>query len=407
VTRIVRLAAGGDGVGQLADGRTVFVPRTAPGDLVELTRVREHRRFARARAGRIVEPSPLRTEPSCPHYVRDDCGGCQMQHLRPDAQREARRGFVGDALRRIGGIDVADPALEPAPSDWEYRTKLTLHSDGARIGLHPIDQPAAVFDLEVCLITMPALMALWREVRARRRFLPARFRHVVLRLDQGGGLHLIVEVAGVAPWRRAEELGAALAEAGHPATLWLRPEGGAAQVASGSDDAFPATVFEQVHPVMGQRARSHALELLGDVGGKVVWDLYAGIGETTRALRQRGAMVHSVEADRRAVAYAERREALPADGRSRWVAARAEDAVSQLPRADLVITNPPRTGMDGHVSATLDAGGAARIAYVACDPATLARDVKRLAAYRLTHVRAFDLFPQTAHVESVALLERR
>lgn len=407
MTRILRLAAGGDGIGRLPDGRTVFVPRSAPGDVVELTRVREHRRYARARIARVVEASTLRTEPPCPHYVRDDCGGCQLQHIAPAAQREARRGFVGDALRRIGALDAQDPELEAAPADWGYRTKLTLHSDGARIGLHPVDQPAAVFDLDVCLITSPALMALWREVRARRELLPRRLRHVVLRLDRQGGLHLVVEMEGAAPWPDAGKLAAALTAAETPATLWLRPEKGVARVVSGSSEAFPATVFEQVHPAMGDRVRDHALTLAGDVADRTVWDLYAGIGETTRALLARGATVHSVESDRRAVAHAEGAGVPTLAHRARWVAARAEDAVANLPRADLVITNPPRTGMDERVTAALDAGPAVRIVYISCDPATLARDIRLLTAYRLAHVRAFDLFPQTAHVESVALLEHR
>lgn len=407
MTRILRLAAGGDGIGHLPDGRTVFVPRSAPGDVVDLARIREHRRYARARIGRLVESSPLRTDPACPHYVRDDCGGCQLQHLSGDAQRTARRAFVGDALRRIGGLDVADPELEPAPSDWEYRTKLTLHADGARIGLHPVDQPAAVFDLEVCLITAPSLLALWREVRARRHLLPRRLRHVVLRLDRSGGLHLVVETAGAAPWPHADELHAALEHAGLRATLWLRPEEGAPRVRCGSTEAFPATVFEQVHPAMGDRVRTHALGLLGEVAGQSIWDLYAGIGDTTRALVARGAAVSSVESDRRAVVYAEGRSDPRGPGQARWVAARAEDAITALPRADQVVTNPPRTGMDARVTEALEAGGARRIVYIACDPATLARDIRRLPSYRLAQVRAFDLFPQTAHVESVALLERR
>lgn len=407
MTRILRLAAGGDGIGHLPDGRTVFVPRSAPGDEVDLARVREHKRFARARVGRLVEPSPIRTEPPCPHYVRDDCGGCQLQHLTADAQRAARRGFVGDAMRRIGKLDVADPELVPAPSDWEYRTKLTLHSDGSRIGLHPVDQPSAVFDLEVCLITAPPLVALWREVRARRRLLPARIRHVVLRLDREGGRHLVVETIGAAPWPKAAELSEALSSAGMHATLWLRPEEGAARVVSGSAEAFPATVFEQVHPAMGDRVRAHAISLLGDVAGESVWDLYAGIGETTRELVTRGATVASVEADRRAVAHAESRRDPVGAERSRWIAARAEDAVERLPAPGQVVTNPPRTGMDERVTAALEAGGSRRIVYIACDPATLARDIRRLPSYRLMNIRAFDLFPQTAHVESVALLERQ
>ena len=121
-----RLATGGDGVGKLPDGRTVFVPRTAPGDLVELARLREQRRFARARPGRLVEASPDRVVPRCPHYEGDECGVCQLQHLRSVIQWDARRGFVGDALRRIARGDVADPPITPAPIVFDYRSKITL-----------------------------------------------------------------------------------------------------------------------------------------------------------------------------------------------------------------------------------------------------------------------------------------
>ncbi len=112
--RILRLAAGGDGVGKLPDGKTVFVPRTAPGDLVELVELREHKRFARARLGRLLEASPDRVEPRCPHYVHDECGGCQVQHLDYEAQLFSRRAFVGDALRRLGKRDIPDPPIVPA-----------------------------------------------------------------------------------------------------------------------------------------------------------------------------------------------------------------------------------------------------------------------------------------------------
>src|SRR5215207_7400091 len=121
--RILRLAAGGDGVGRLPDGKTVFVPRTAPGDLVEPSEVREHKRFARARIQRVDEPSPLRVDPRCPHYVVDECGGCQLQHVEYQAQLSARQSFVGDALRRLGKRDAPDPPLVPAAKTYDYRTK--------------------------------------------------------------------------------------------------------------------------------------------------------------------------------------------------------------------------------------------------------------------------------------------
>ncbi|HEU4699840.1 MAG TPA: TRAM domain-containing protein [Gemmatimonadales bacterium] len=405
--RILRLAAGGDGVGRLADGRAVFVPRTAPGDVVELTRLREHRRFARAEVERLVEPAPERVEPPCPHYLRDRCGGCQLQHLAAAAQLAARRAFVGDALRRLGKLDVADPEIVPSERALGYRAKITLHRDErGRIGLHPYDRPAQVFDLEWCHITTDELNRLWRAVRARRELLPANLERLVLRLDRAGGRHLVVQTAAGPVWGGGKALGDALAQVREPAVVWYQPEGGVARAVSGAGEAFPATVFEQVHPAMGDRVRAYALELLGAVDGRHVWDLYAGIGETTDLLAERGATVESVESDARAVAHAESRSAWHRP-RVRRYAARVEAVRDELRTPDLVVTNPPRTGMDDRVTATLAASGAARIVYISCDPATLARDLARLAAaYRLAHVRAFDLFPQTAHVESVALLEQ-
>jgi 23S rRNA (uracil1939-C5)-methyltransferase len=400
--RILRLAIGGDGVGRLEDGRTVFVPRTAPGDLVELAGLRLHQRFARARAGRVVEPSPARVAPRCPHYVRDECGGCQLQHLEAIAQREARRGFVGEALRRLARRDTPDPPLTPAADEFDYRTKITLavSADGRRIGLHAYDRPDQVFELEWCHITVPELMRAWQAVRAVRHLLPPRLESVVLRRDRQGGVHLMLRSAGTDAWSGAARLHAALRERGAPVTIWWQSAEGAPRAMAGADEPYPATVFEQVHPAMGDRVRAHAVEALGPLDGRHVWDLYAGIGETTVALARGGASVESVESDRRAVNEAERRG--PA---ARRHAARVEHVLAELRPPELVVTNPPRTGMDARVVEALARLRPRRVVYVSCDPATLARDLTRLPGYRLTDVQAFDLFPQTAHVETVAVLD--
>ena len=405
--RILRLATGGDGVGRLEDGRTVFVPRTAPGDLVDLAQLRLHRRFARARLGHLVEAGAERVTPRCPHYDGDDCGGCQLQHLDDAAQRTARRSFVGDALRRLGGIEVPDPPIVSAPDDWSYRSKLTLHisEDRRRIGLHPLDRPDRVFDLLWCHIADARLMELWQQLRRRRELLPEGLERLVLRLDRAGALHVVASVTGAAVWAGAAALEHSLAAAGTSVTLWWEPAGGAARAVAGSAEPFPATVFEQVHPAMGDRARLAALAALGNVDGQHVWDLYAGIGDTTDELLARGASVESVEADARAVRFAERRA--PGD-RARVIrhAGRVEDLLRELRDAALVVTNPPRTGMDERVTEGLRRRGPRRIVYISCDPATLARDIRRLGdGYRVTGVEAFDLFPQTAHVESVTVLE--
>lgn len=401
--RILRLAAGGDGVGRLEDGRTVFVPRTAPGDLVEPAGLRSHKRFARARLGRLVEASPQRVEPRCPHYVRDDCGGCQLQHVDAPGQREARRGFVGDALRRLAKLDVADPPLVAADREFEYRTKITLAAsgDGRRLGLHRFDRADEVFELEWCHITVPELMELWRALRGLRSHFPPRLEGLVLRMGREGGRHVLFRTGDGEAWSGGPRLYSELGRRNVTATIWWQPADGAPRAMAGAGEAYPATVFEQVHPAMGDQVRAHAVASLGAVRGRHVWDLYAGIGETTVALARAGAVVESVEADRRAVAEAERRG--PA---ARRHAGRVEHLLAELTAPELVITNPPRTGMDARVSEALDRLAPVRLVYVSCDPATLARDLGRLPGFRLAGMRAFDLFPQTAHVETVAVLER-
>jgi 23S rRNA (uracil1939-C5)-methyltransferase len=404
LVRIERLAAGGDGIGHLEDGRVVFVPRTAPGELVALRDLKPSRRFARARVATIVEPSPDRVEPRCAHYTADDCGGCQLQHVAVPMQRTARAAFVGDALRRLARLDVADPPLEPAEREFGYRTKLTLAAapDGRRIGLHPLNRPDAVFQLDRCHLAAESLMELWTVLRRHRGLMPPGLDRLVLRLDRAGGRHVIAKVRGTVVWTKAPTFAGELDRAQVPTTLWWQPEGGVARVLAGRPNGAPAPVFEQVNPGMGDRVRAFAVDRLGPVRDAGVWDLYAGIGETTAALAAGGARVESVERDPRAVAHAE-----AAGPSARRHTGSAEAAVGRLDPADFVVTNPPRTGMDAVVTAAIAAGRPRRIVYVSCDPATLARDIVRLGpGFRLVEARAFDQFPQTAHVETVAVLDR-
>lgn len=409
--RILRIATGGDGVGTLPDGRTVFVPRSAPGDLVKLRHVRLAKSFARAEVAFLEEASPERTPPACPHYELDHCGGCQLQHLSASAQRAVKRTMVGEALRRIGRLEVEDPDIEPAGKAWGYRNKVTLTAvqGGRAIGFHRQGRPDEVFDLDRCLIADAALMDLWSVVREHRALLPDTVEQVVLRRDREGGRHLTVRVRGQTVWRAAALLHVALVRRGVPAVLWWEPEGGAPRAVAGAVEPYPAAVFEQVHPAMGERVRSWALAELGAVARLRAWDLYAGVGETSALLAAGGAEVESVEVDARAVREAMRRG--PEQGVRRHVG-RAEDVVPTLVGADVVVTNPPRTGMGASVTEAIAAARPRRVAYISCDPATLARDLGRLLSPgptdwrpRLAALRAFDLFPQTAHVETVAILE--
>lgn len=396
-------------MGKLDDGRTVFVPRTAPGDLVELRDIERRARFARARVARVEEPGECRATPRCGHYERDACGGCQLQHLDGATQRAARRGFVADALVRIGKLTVEVPEVVPAPQDWGYRTRITLAvAPGRRhLGFHPLERPDRVFPLERCEIARAELHPLLEALATELRQLPPDATHVVLRLARDGGLHLVVRARGDQAWSGGPVLRARLAGRGVQATIWWQPERGALRVVAGDRSAAAATAFEQVHPVVGDTIRARAVEALAPGAGDLAWDLYAGIGETSAMLAAAGATVESVELDPHAVAAAEARG--PGAPAVRRHTGRVEERLPSLPPAGLVISNPPRAGMAPEATAALAARPARRLVYVSCDPATLARDLALLAGaagpYRVRWVQPFDLFPQTAHVESVALLE--
>jgi 23S rRNA (uracil1939-C5)-methyltransferase len=386
----------------------VFVPRTAPGDRARIEIVREHARFCRGRMAHLVEPGPHRVEPRCAHYLGDQCGGCQLQHLDPMEQRRARAAIVGDALRRIGRIEVDDPELEADGPEWKYRSRITLSRGDAGFGFHRWDRADRIFALRRCEVAADPLNGLWARLRRVTDRLPPGADRVTLRVDREGGTHVVVETDDATAWTGGPELHAALGGSSSGPTIWWHPSGGAPRAVAGAGEPYPATTFEQINSDMGRRIREFALACLGPVADQRVWDLYAGVGETTERLAAAGAHVQSVEADRRATARA---EALTRRfSRVQVRTGRAEDLVSRLAAPRAVITNPPRSGMDARVVDALRGAGASRIAYVSCDPATLARDLRPLVTdgpYRVGQLRAFDLFPQTAHVETVVALEIR
>ncbi len=401
VVRIRSIANGGDGVATLSDGRTVFVPRTAPGDEVRLRDVRMYRRYARASASELLSAGPGRTAVPCPHYVADRCGGCQLMHLDLATQRSVKSRIIGDALRRIARLEVADPEVIAAPASLGYRTKVTFTVSDGVIGFHRLSEAGSVFEVRRCLLMDQRLDALHQQLRGARALLPPDAEQVVLRLDGQAGRHLLVRTRGDQAWTDAEEFAARM-----PAgtVVWWHPADGVPRSVAGNDTRWPATVFEQVHPAMAQVIRRRAVEALldGVAPEAMAWDLYAGIGETTALLAAAGCRVSSVELDPLAVELATRLGPAGPDRRAGDVAR----LVAGLPAPEVVLANPPRTGMAAEAVVAMGRSGAVRIAYISCDPATLARDIRVLGeGWKLGSVTGFDQFPETAHVEVLAILE--
>lgn len=399
--RIDRLAAGGDGVAR-DDGLVIFVPRTAPGDVIEAEVVHDGKaRFARGRMLQVLTPSNARVAPPCVHYVRDACGGCQLQHLTYEAQLHAKAEMVADAFRRIARREVHVPVVHAAPAAWHYRRKLTLAlrrtNNGVIAGMHAFDEPGRVFGLDECRLADPIVMTAWHALRAATECLPdaSELRVAVRRLADG--VALVVEGGDAFPQSHA------LADAvpGTQAIWWVPQERRRRLVVDRRGDAEPGASFVQVNPAMHAILHEAVLARVAEHAPRTVVDAFAGVGDTAAALAAQGARVIAIEADEEAAAYAATR--LPKGSRS--IAARVEDVLDECLPADVVVLNPPRAGVHAAVTAQLaKAKGVRAIVYVSCDPATLARDVGRLPGWRVSHVSCYDMFPQTAHVETVCEL---
>ncbi len=410
--RVDAISAGGRGVARLEDGRVCFVPLAAPGDVLDVAVTRERRRWTEGRILRVIEAGEARRPAPCPHYER--CGGCALQHVEYQAQLAAKAAVVADALRRIGGWDAGLPEVVASPVEWRYRNRVTFtlrRLAGGRVvaGFFGRETPGRVVDIDArCLLPEEPLTAAWGALReawgggARR--LPggrelrltlrsARRGRVVLVIDGGAGVGepavLAERVPGlVAVWHRPRG-------ADRPRPLFVDPD------AADEDAGFEgANAFRQVNPsAAALLAADVASRVRAEPGTRVV-EAYAGDAPHARAAAAAGADAVAIERDPAAVERG-RRLGPAVDVRAGEVELRLPGA---LP-AEVVVLNPPRAGLSAEVADVLERGDAGRLVYVSCDPATLARDIARLAgAYRPVAVRAFDLFPQTAHVETVVEL---
>lgn len=396
---ITSLSAGGDGVARL-DGLVVFTPRTAPGDTV-IVDVEVQGRVGRGALKSIQRAGATRVAASCSHYESPDrCGGCQWQHVDITAQRDAKRAMVRDAFARIAKRDVPMPSIHGG-EEWRYRRSLTLamrrSADGEWIGgLRAYDNPEAVFDLHDCLITAPAVLEAWREVLAASAHFPdeSRLRGTVRVIADRP--HFTLE--GGTSWDAFSEFLEAVPSI---AAIWWHAEGKRRKLVADRRPANePGASFAQVNPEVAAVMQRAVVDRVMAHTPKSVIDAFSGAGDTAAAIAALGVSVVAIESDDEATAYAAAR--LP--NGSRAITARVEDVIAYHLPADVVILNPPRAGVDAKVTAALLKQPPKAIIYVSCDPATLARDVARLPGWTVHHMECYDLFPQTAHVETVCEL---
>jgi 23S rRNA (uracil1939-C5)-methyltransferase len=414
--RVDCIVPGGDGLARRADGCVVFIPRTAPGDVVEVEYTEERRNWRRARVVRLVTPGKDRCVPPCQYY--DRCGGCQLQHLSYQAQLDAKAAVVLDCLRRLGGVELPQLDVEPSPKQLAYRNRisLTVRSSGTELlaGYHGLDDPDSVVDIVQCPLAEEPINSAWGSLRANLQDLTRRRRadaRLTVRATTDGQVGLVIE---------SEKGGTTMSEsvrdvAGIDAVWWVDRKG---RLTAGSRDQhlqerwgpyqipLPGSAFLQVNREAAVTMDIYVRSQCHGEPGHTVIDAYCGFGLRSLELAREGKQVTAIDVDGLSVEVGSRL-ASEHGLAVRFVAAAVERILESILPADIVILNPPRRGVVPRVLKALTKQPPTRIVYVSCDPATLARDIKGLGTrYRLTQCRAFDLFPQTAHVETVATLTR-
>lgn len=404
---VTQMAHGGEALGRAPDGRVVFVGYALPGERVRVRLTEAHKRWARGVAEAVLHPSPDRVEPPCPHFGPAACGGCQWQHAAYEAQLRYKTEIVREQLRRLGKLD--DAAVEPClgmDEPWHYRNHVQLHVDEAgRLGFVRADGQG-VEPIQTCLIMNAAVHELFHQFEAD---FPA-LRRVALRGSTRTGDRMVIleteedeppEVEVDFPVSVVLVLGD-----GTPVTLVGSPY--IYEEVAGRRWRISATSFFQVNTEMADRLVALVREAAAPLYGiETVIDAYAGVGTLGISLAPEAGHVILVEANPVAVEDA-RANAADCDNVS-WIEGATEEVLPGWdgPHPDLVVLDPPRAGCAPAVLEALVTLRPRKVIYVSCDPATLARDLGRLvrAGFRLGRVQPLDMFPQTYHVECVAVLE--
>jgi 23S rRNA (uracil1939-C5)-methyltransferase len=395
---------GGDALARLPDGRAVFIPYALPEERLRIRLVEEKERYARGEISEILARSPDRIEPRCPHF--QECGGCHYQHIPYQYQLQIKGNILADQLRRVGKIDNPPvQPIHPSPTPWNYRNHIQFHvGEDGKVGFlkHRSNE---IVSIQECHLPEESLNKIWPAFDLE--YIPGLDRIGLRSGEEGQDILVLLESQGQEPFEFGLDL---------PLSAVLQGPGGEI-VLSGDDFTiipvldFPFVVsagsFFQTNTHVAEDLVNYLLEHLPLERDTVCLDVYCGVGLFSAFLAPRVQKVIGIESN------------LSACEDYLYNLANFENvALFDLPAEDvlpdleispnIILLDPPRSGLSKTVLDSVVGLGPDLIAYVSCDPATLARDAQRFSkqGYSLEESTPFDMFPQTYHIESLNLLRR-
>ena len=379
---IERILPGGVGLAH-ADGKTVFVSLAAPGDRLRVRVDREQGNLVFASIVEIVEASCERVEPPCPYFGR--CGGCDFQQLGYEAQLNAKAEIIRDCLHRIARLDIQHVRVIPSPKQWHYRARATWQLDSTQQTIGYYERGSRrVCDVAECAVLVPEMQKALEDVRGTQfAVMPSDLKHLDAVVGDSG-----VSLAPAFGQFKTTDLNLKVGDETY---------------------SYNAEAFFQVNQaLLGDLVRC----AVGEKSGTTALDLYSGVGLFTLALARRFQRVVGVESNSVAARFARRNVEHSQLSNTSIITADVADwirsSAAQAESFDYVLLDPPRAGAESAVIKGVLDLAPSRISYVSCDPATLARDLKKLMAgeFVVESVIGFDMFPQTHHVETVVQLVR-
>ena len=411
------------------EGKAVFVDGALAGEIVEARITRSKPSFEKAVVERVVKASPFRVTPPCPHF--GVCGGCSMQHLEPRAQLASKQRVMEDNLRHIGKVrpELVFPAIEGPHWGYRHRARISVRyvtkKDTVLVGFHE-KKSSFVADMRECHVLPPHVSALLMPLRALIGGMTLRDRLPQIEYAQGDGLPMLV-LRHMEPMPEADIAALRVFAAVHQVQWYLQPKGpetahplpgeahtlGYTLTEFGLRYSFQPTEFTQVNPHINAMLVRRAVQLLDLQATDRVGDLFCGLGNFTLPVAQRAGLTLGIEGSAPLIARARSNAA------DNGLSEKTDFAVANLfeikdnwfdglPNLNKLLIDPPRDGAVAVVNALPEAstGRLQRIVYVSCSPSTLARDAGILVnekGYRLRGAGVANMFPHTAHVESIAL----